>query len=55
MITFKDFLLESRGANKHLEHIEDEVLNSGFEGVKKAITYLSSLGSPLKGTSSKKI
>ena len=40
---------------KHLEHIEDEVLNSGFEGVKKAITYLSSLGSTLKGSSSKKI
>ena len=55
MITFKDFLLESQGANKHLEHIEDEVLNSGFDGVKKAITYLSSLGSTLKGSSSKKI
>ena len=55
MITFKDFLLEAQGANKHLEHIEDEVLNSGFEGVKKAITYLSSLGSTLKGSSSKKI
>ena len=48
-------MLESQGANKHLEHIEDEVLNSGFEGVKKAITYLSSLGSTLKGSSSKKI
>ena len=48
-------MLESQGANKHLEHIEDEVLNSGFEGVKKAITYLSSLGSTLKGSSSNKI
>ena len=48
-------MLESQGANKHLEHIEDEVLNSGFDGVKKAITYLSSLGSTLKGSSSKKI
>ena len=55
MIDFKDFLLESQGANKHLEHIEDEVLNGGFVGVKKAITYLSSLGSTLKGSSSKKI
>jgi hypothetical protein len=55
MITFKDFLVESQGANKHLEHIEDEVLNGGFDGVKKAITYLSSLGSTLKGSSSKKI
>ena len=55
MIDFKDFLLESQGANKHLEHIEDEVLNVGFVGVKKAITYLSSLGSTLKGSSSKKI
>ena len=48
-------MLESQGANKHLEHIEDEVLNGGFDGVKKAITYLSSLGSTLKGSSSKKI
>ena len=55
MLKFKDFLVESQGANKHLEHIEDEVLNSGFNGVKKAITYLSSLGSTLKGDSSKKI
>jgi len=55
MLDFKDFLLESQGANKHLEHIEDEVLNGGFDGVKKAITYLSSLGSTLKGASSKKI
>ena len=47
--------MESQGANKHLEHIEDEVLNGGFDGVKKSITYLSALGSMLKGDSSKKI
>jgi hypothetical protein len=55
MLLFKEFLLESQGANKHLEHLEDEVLNGGFDGVKKAITYLSSLGSTLKGDSSKQI
>ena len=45
MLTFKEFLVESQGANKHLEHIEDEVLNGGFDGVRKSIVYLSSLGS----------
>ena len=55
MLTFKEFLVESQGANKHLEHIEDEVLNGGFDGVRKSIIYLSSLGSTLKGSSKSKI
>ena len=40
MQKFKEFLVENQGANKHLEHIEDEILNDGFDGLRKSITYL---------------
>ena len=55
MISFQEFVTESQGANKHLEHIEDEILNNGFDGVRKSIVYLSSIAKTLKGSSKSKI
>jgi len=37
------------GKNTHLEHVEDEVLNSGADGGKKAIDILDELGKYLTG------
>ena len=39
---FTQFLTESKkeGANLHLEHIEDEVLNRGVSGARDAINFL---------------
>ena len=33
--------------NKHLEHLEDDILNNGSEGGKTSIAFLRSLGSML--------
>jgi len=48
---FTQFLSESKkeGANLHLEHIEDEVLNRGTNGARDAINFLQSLRDMLAG------
>jgi len=48
---FTQFLAESKkeGANLHLEHIEDEVLNRGTNGARDAINFLQSLRDMLAG------
>jgi len=48
---FTQFLTESKkeGANLHLEHIEDEVLNRGTNGARDAINFLQSLRDMLAG------
>jgi len=48
---FTQFLAESKkeGANLHLEHIEDEVLNRGVAGTRDAINFLQSLRDMLAG------
>lgn len=48
---FTEFLTESKkeGANLHLEHIEDEVLNRGVSGARDAINFLQSLRDMLAG------
>ena len=48
---FTEFLTESKkeGANLHLEHIEDEVLNRGVNGARDAINFLQSLRDMLAG------
>jgi hypothetical protein len=41
-MNFTEFLTEGKeGANLHLEHIEDEVLNQGVAGARGAINFSS--------------
>ena len=37
------------GKNTHLEHLEDNIFNKGFQGAKEAINYLYSLHEMLEG------
>ena len=43
-MNFTQFLTESKkeGANLHLEHIEDEILNRGVNGARDTINFLQS-------------
>ena len=54
---FSEFITEAKkeGANLHLEHIEDEVLNRGVSGTRDAINFLQSLRDMLAGNSSSKV
>ena len=47
MFSFNGFLTEEK--NLHLEHLEDEVLNSGIVGTRGAINFLQSLRDMLAG------
>ena len=51
MIRFQEYLTEAAGKNLHLEHIEDEILNSGIQGGRAAINFIQSLRDMLAGTS----
>ena len=57
MSKFKDFLTEAKkeGANLHLEHIEDEILNRGVNGARDAINFLQSLRDMLAGHAQSKV
>jgi len=64
MINFNQFLdntnqknlLESKeGANLHLEHLQDNVLNRGVVGAREAINFLQSLRDMLSGQSQGKV
>jgi hypothetical protein len=53
---FTEFLTESKGgANLHLEHLEDNVLNRGVNGARESINFLRSLRDMLAGNSSSKV
>jgi len=56
-MNFTQFLTESKkeGANLHLEHLEDSVLNFGVSGARDAINFLQSLRDMLAGHSSSKV
>lgn len=55
-MNFKEFLTESKeGANLHLEHLEDNVLNRGVNGAREAINFLRSLRDMLAGHSESKV
>ena len=41
MQSFKQYLNESR--NTHLEHLEDEIVNNGYDGCVNAVNFLSSI------------
>ena len=47
MLTFDRFLTEEK--NLHLEHLEDEILNNGITGTRKAINFLQALRDMLAG------
>jgi hypothetical protein len=56
-MNFTQFLTESKkeGANLHLEHIEDEILNRGIAGARDAINFLQALRDMLAGHSQTKV
>lgn len=56
-MNFTQFLTETKkeGANLHLEHIEDEILNRGVAGARDAINFLQALRDMLAGHSQTKV
>lgn len=54
---FTDFIKESKnpGANLHLEHLEDNVLNRGVTGARESINFLRSLRDMLAGHAQSKV
>ena len=53
---FQEFLTESKeGANLHLEHLEDNVLNRGVAGARESINFLRSLRDMLAGNAQSKV
>ena len=50
MQSFKQYLNESR--NTHLEHLEDEIVNNGYDGGVNAVNFLSSIRDMMLGSSS---
>jgi hypothetical protein len=56
MKSFKTYLKEDKGGkNLHLEHIEDEIINFGFNGGRAAINFLQSLRDMLAGDANSKV
>lgn len=56
MFTFKQYLAESfltEGKNVHLEHVEDEILNDGLRGARRALDALENVAGMLAGHSQK--
>jgi hypothetical protein len=56
-MNFKDYLTESSksGANLHLEHLQDNVLNRGVVGARESINFLQSLRDMLSGQTQGKV
>ena len=52
---FKELIAEEGKQNKHLEHIEEEILNGGAEGAEAAIATLMRFSDMLKGRANKKL
>ena len=53
MYSFKQYLNEAK--NTHLEHLEDEIINNGYEGGLNAVEFLKSLRNMLIGSSGRKV
>ena len=47
----ESLLLEAEGKNTHMEHLEDNIFNKGYQGAKEAVDYLYSLHQMLEGNS----
>jgi hypothetical protein len=56
-MNFTEYLQESKksGANLHLEHLEDNILNRGVVGAREAINFLQSLRNMLAGRADSKV
>jgi len=54
---FSEYLTESKkeGANLHLEHLEDNILNRGVKGARESLDFLRSLRDMLAGHSQSKV
>ena len=50
-----EIILEAENKNTHLEHLEDNIFNKGYQGAKEAINYLYSLQQMLDGSSDKPV
>ena len=53
MYSFKQYLSEAK--NTHLEHLEDELINNGYEGGLNSVEFLKSLRNMLIGSSRRKV
>ena len=53
MYSFKQYLSESK--NTHLEHLEDSIINDGYQGGLASIEFLKSLRNMLTGSSRRKV
>ena len=53
MYSFKQYLNEAK--NTHLEHLEDEIINNGYQGGLNAVEFLKSLRNMLTGSSRRKL
>ena len=53
MYSFKQYLFEAK--NTHLEHLEDEIINNGYQGGLNAVEFLKSLRNMLTGSSRRKL
>ena len=52
MISLVD-LVEDK--NTHLEHVEDDIINNGFEGGQNAVNFLQATADLLSGSSKKPV
>ena len=48
-LEIRKIICEADGKNTHLEHLEDNIFNKGFEGAKESVNYLYSLHEMLEG------
>ena len=53
MYSFKQYLNEAK--NTHLEHLEDEIINNGYQGGVNAVEFLKSIRNMLVGSSRRKL
>ena len=53
MYSFKQYLNEAK--NTHLEHLEDEIINNGYQGGVNAVEFLKSIRNILVGSSRRKL
>ena len=53
MYSFKQYLNEAK--NTHLEHLEDEIINNGYQGGLNAVEFLKSIRNMLVGSSRRKL
>ena len=53
MYSFKQYLNEAK--NTHLEHLEDEIINNGYQGGVNAVEFLKSIRNMLIGSSRRKL